>query len=93
MVQKIYSIYDKVTEYFDRPLVFTNEKHAVRELIRLLRQANHQALTSPGDYILYELGEFNDSIGLLKSNTTPKTVMEFTKIFDVNEYSGDKKND
>lgn len=61
---KMYSVFDLKTSVFQPPFYSHNKGSAMREIQDVLRQDNKFS-RYPADFILYELGVFNDSDGLI----------------------------
>jgi len=61
VVTRIYSVYDTKAEVFSRPMLFVNALVAKRSFMQDAMDPNHQFAKNPGDYRLYEIGEFDDT--------------------------------
>lgn len=60
----IYSIWDKKTQLYMPPFIAVNQGDAVREMMNLITKEN-KISKFPEDYDLIEIGQFNDSSGMI----------------------------
>lgn len=59
-----YSIYDSKAEAYLRPFYAPSKGLALRSVLAALEDPNHDLRKYPGDFTLFELGEWDDSTGL-----------------------------
>lgn len=61
MIQKIFSVYDQKAEAYLPPFYLPNRAMAVRTFTDCANAKDHQFNKHPQDYLLVELGEFDDT--------------------------------
>lgn len=61
MITKIFSVYDNAVEAYLPPIMFPTLGAAIRAITDALADPSHQFTRHPHDYVLFELGEFDDS--------------------------------
>jgi hypothetical protein len=71
---KIYSLYDEKAEAFGTPFCALNEGVSKRMFDRLLRDADSMVSQYPDDYVLYEIGAFDDQKGYIDGYDKPKRI-------------------
>jgi len=71
MKLKIFSIYDSKVEAYKQPIFMRNRGEAVRGIMECQAQNDHPFAKYPADFTLFELGEYDDSSGLLTSLPAP----------------------
>lgn len=74
MIMNVYSVYDNAAEAYLQPF-FTNTKGtAIRSWTELVNDKEHQFGKYPSDYVLFELGTYDDTTGALVSHDAPKSL-------------------
>lgn len=68
---KIFSVYDSKSEAYMQPFFSPTKGSAVRSFIDSIQDHNTIFCKHPEDYTLFEIGEFDDSTGILITLTTP----------------------
>lgn len=68
MQLKMFSVYDIKAEAYLPPFFLPTVGMAVRTFADCARSKDHQFGKNPEDYILYELGTFDDSSGVVTSD-------------------------
>jgi len=71
MKTMMFSIYDNKLEGFMRPFFLQTRAVAVRAIIDLAQDAKDPVSQHPADYILYELGTFEDHTAEIMQVTPP----------------------
>lgn len=66
MKMKIYSIYDDKAEIYNRPWFQVNEATARRTCQDLLGRQDTEFGNHPEDFVLFELGEYDDQTGMIE---------------------------
>jgi len=61
MIHQLFSIYDTKTCVYDPPFYSRSIGEAKRTLMEALKQGNSMFAKYPDDYMLYHLGEYDDS--------------------------------
>lgn len=80
---KIFSVYDLKGEAFGMPLFFAAKGQAVRAFDDQCNDPSSTIAKHPGDYTLMEIGEYDDSNGLLVPLTEPASLgtgVDFKKV-------------
>lgn len=63
MKTKMFSVYDCKAEAYLPPFFMRSTGEALRGFIEIVNDASHAFSRHPGDYTLFELGEFEDTTG------------------------------
>lgn len=82
MTFKAYTIWDSKAEAFCQPFFFPTKGAAIRAFQTTATDNKTQMNKYPGDYTLFEVGEFNDSTGVyenLHSKINLGCAIEFLK--------------
>jgi hypothetical protein len=77
MIKPLYCIYDTIAEVFNKPFPAHNDADATRAFDESLMESNRK-----DEYVLYYLGDFNDSNGEIKKAQEPlkiKAGLEITQ--------------
>lgn len=75
MVRKVFSMHDSVVESYDPPFLAINRGDAIRGWIQAMKGTpDNKFVQSPGDYTLYEVGEFDTSNGMLTPYTSHQRI-------------------
>lgn len=85
-VLKIFSIYDKASQAYMRPMFMPTKGIALRGFMDAVADPQHEMHKHPRDYTLFELGEFdesNASITMLKSPVSVANAHELLAKSDV----------
>lgn len=61
MIYKLYSIFDLKSQTFSQPVSYVNDEVAKRVIRDMLAQNNSLYARHPEDFVLYCIGEFDDS--------------------------------
>lgn len=83
MIQKIFSVYDQKAEAYLPPFYLPNRAMAVRTFTDCVNSKDHQFGKHPQDYILVELGEWDDtsaSFDLYPALKSLGTAFEYLRI-------------
>ena len=64
---KIYTILDKKAKFYSTPWYSVNNDTAIREFVRTVSKGEGHAHHFPDDFVLYQIGEFDDSTGVITS--------------------------
>lgn len=59
----VFSVWDSKAELFSSPMLSVNKGTMMRTLSDVLNDPSHQYAKHPEDFVLYELGEFDDQRG------------------------------
>lgn len=63
---KIYSIYDSKAEAYIRPMFSDNKGTMTREFIKAVNDTNSFMNSTPEDFTLFEIGEWDERTGSIK---------------------------
>lgn len=66
---KVYSVYDSKSSLFGSPFFIPSEPQARRAFSDVVNDSSTIVSRHPSDFILYQIGEFDESVGLLSSIT------------------------
>lgn len=65
MIIKIFSVYDLKAESFLQPMFFRSSNEAIRAFSKAVNDEGHEFFKHAEDYVLFEIGNFDDVSGLL----------------------------
>lgn len=71
----VYAIFDRKAQIYSQPFFTPNEAVAVRMLRGMVREPGTQIHSSPEDFTLYNLGTYNDLIGVFDCPKEPIPVV------------------
>lgn len=76
-VHKVISVFDTAAQVFARPFFVTATGQAIRDFTdEINREAQDNPLfRHPDDFILYQLGEFDDETGSIRSSEIPSVLV------------------
>ena len=66
MFLNLYTIYDTVSEVFNKPFADINDASAIRAFSESVKDQPHK-----NDYILYHIGGFDDNSGMITCDKAP----------------------
>lgn len=67
----VIAIYDSASNTYTNPYCFRARGEAIREIMTEVNNPKSKFHVNPQDYTLFELGEYDDSTGLMTSLPTP----------------------
>lgn len=79
---KIYSIYDSKSEAYMNPWYARTKGEAIRSFEQACKDEKSQLSKYPEDFTLFELGEFDEYMGIIKPNIAKTAVIsaiDFTR--------------
>lgn len=88
MTQNLFAIYDNKASFFMSPWPCRNVGIARREFAQACANPEAPMGKFPSDYVLYEIGEYNDNDAIVKSFTPPVRVCDGVEVLQI---AGDKK--
>ena len=88
MTQKLFAIYDTKASFFMSPWPCRNVGIARREFAQACQNPETPMGKFPTDYVLHEIGEYNDNDGSVVCTTPPARICDGVEILQV---VGDKK--
>lgn len=71
MIQKVFSVYDRAATAYLQPFFMPARGLAIRAFTDLCNDEKNQFSKHPGDYELFELGEYDDVAGKFGCNDGP----------------------
>ena len=77
---RMYSVFDCKAAAYTQPFFMVNDAVAVRAMLDVLADKNHQWAAHPGDYRLVFVGEFDDHIGVVGGPQNPVVVAELASL-------------
>lgn len=84
-MMKIFTVYDTKAEAYLQPFFMQTRGAAIRGFTELVNDKNHSFGKYPADYVLFEIGSFDDHTGLISANIAPLSVgvgIDFLKSVD-----------
>lgn len=78
MKMKVYSVHDQKAEAFLQPFFVQSRGLAVRSFSDAVNDEKHHFNKHLEDYILFELGEYDDATGLFTQDNPPKALFRAT---------------
>ena len=66
MILKIFSVYDAKAEAYIQPMFFHSRGQAIRAFTDTANDPSSQLCRHAGDFTLFELGDFDDSTGIVQ---------------------------
>ncbi len=79
MMLKMFCVFDKKTEIYHPPLFAHNTGHAMRIFGDIIANGGTQVGKFPGDFQLWEIGDFNDANACVIA-CTPHLICEATEL-------------
>ena len=90
MTQKLFAIYDAKASFFMTPWPCRNVGIARREFASACSNPESAIGKFPADFVLHEIGEYNDNDAQIKSAIPPIRICDGVEVLQV---AGVKKND
>lgn len=73
---KIYAVYDKKSVAYNNPFYFPQKGQAIRGFEDAVNDPNSMLNKHPEDFALFEIGEWNDTTGVITPLPNPIPVEE-----------------
>lgn len=70
MISRMYSLYDKKTQVFDKPIFAPNDETIIRSVKNAFtdeRSKDIPFITNPEDFQVFLIGTYNDNTGTIES--------------------------
>ncbi len=81
MLQKLYAVRDKLADTYIQPFVNHNDETAKRDFAKNINNPGTPIYSSPEDYSLHYIGEFNNTTGeLISDQQLPLKIAEATQL-------------
>lgn len=71
MILKVYSVYDAKVKAYGGPFFQTNAGEAIRTFTDIVNDERTTLHRHPTDYVLFEIGEWDNQVGQLKATVPP----------------------
>lgn len=86
-MKQIYSLYDQVAEYFHPPFVADNYPTLARSLATMAQDPQNELpfFRHPDDFVIYQLGDFNDITGKIATREIPERLQSIAQIIRTTE--------
>lgn len=65
MIQQVYTVRDRAAQAFLTPFFMVNDQTALRAFSDAVSDPQHTFHQHPSDYALYQIGAYDDSLGIL----------------------------
>lgn len=78
--RKVYSVFDQKAEAFLQPFFTVSHGTAVREFSAAVQTAGHSFNRFSEDYVLFDLGEFDESTGIFSQPDSPIAVLRASAV-------------
>ena len=79
MKKMIFACLDVKASAFGNPFTSTNRGTAIRDFANAVRDTGSQVNKNPEDFMLYEIGSFDDSVGLIEAYNVPEVIAHGTQ--------------
>lgn len=80
MIVKVFSLYDSKAKMFGPPFFMQTRGMAVRALSDLVKDSQSMVCRHPDDFVMYQIGEFNDQDAVFK-NQNPHELVSMASDF------------
>ena len=83
MQLKVFSIYDEKAEAYLKPFFMRSQAEAIRAFTDLVNDPQSDFFKHSEDFILFEIGDYNDHSGHISSPDSPKVIgkaLEFKQL-------------
>lgn len=74
------ALHDSVAAAFITPFFVANEAIAIRQLRQEVNREGSNLGANPGDYSLYNFGQWEDNKGLMEQNIPPRLVCNLSTL-------------
>ena len=81
MNQKLFTIYDQKSKLYCAPFCFAETGQALRAFVDTVNDPSTAINKHPEDYLLYEIGSFDDSTAMCDPFTGPALVANGIEVF------------
>lgn len=71
---QVYSLYDTKALVFSQPSYFPNDATAMRAFLQLSNESGNTVNQYPADFIIFNVGEWDDQNGVLLALTAPRSL-------------------
>lgn len=72
MLSKVFAVYDSAVKVYDRPFICQTEAEAIRGFMDACSDPKTMLHRHPEDYTLFLLGEYDDSLGVIRNLQAPE---------------------
>lgn len=85
MLLKMFTIRDARAKAYMQPFFSLNSDTAIRSVEMCLRDPNHEFSKNPNDYSVYEIGEYDDTTGMVEPGVQPEYVCNLVDLIKGNQ--------
>jgi len=85
---RAFSIFDQKAKAYMSPFFMSEVGQATRSFTDMVNSSEHVLQKHPEDYVLFEVGQFDDASGLLSAYDGPELVVTALQVF-VSPVQGD----
>lgn len=89
MVKLVCSVFDTKGSIFANPFTSVNQSTALRDFHRAASDPDTNISHYPADYVLFELGTFDDSLGTFSLHSQPVNLGPATQFQNSNQGGGE----
>lgn len=80
MILKVFAVKDKQVDAFLQPFFSPTLGSALRSLMEVVNDPQHTFSKHAADYVLYDIGEYDDSNGVLTPTNIPDPVVNLSDL-------------
>lgn len=80
MKHRMFSIKDTKADVYNKPFYLINEKLVERVAADLLRDKSSEISRHPDDFIMFDLGSYDDNTGTFTLNELPTVLFRFSDL-------------
>ncbi len=90
MRHRAFSIFDQKAKAYMTPFFMGEVGMATRTFTDMVNSPDHMIAKHPEDYVLFEVGQFDDTTGLLSAYDGPELVVTALQVCNVSALGGAK---
>lgn len=75
MISYLYVVHDKAANSFTKPIAVPTERDAIAGFKAVAAQPDHNFNKFPADFTLFEIGQYNESNGELRTYSEKKLII------------------
>lgn len=83
MIKKIFAVYDTKAQLYNAPFMLNTKGEAIRGFSDIAKDDNSQIGRHPEDYVLFELGEWNDLNAQYNLYDAPQSVVVAIELLEL----------
>ncbi len=82
MILKLIAVYDMKASFYASPLAMRSQGEAIRSFSQVVNDETTPMGKNPEDYSLFQIGEYDDSSGIINANATPKLIISALELIN-----------